>query len=164
MIGIKNKRINGFTLVEVIISLAIFAIASLFIMQMFVQSNSMTDESSISDEALQRGTNIAERMKTSTSYDRFLNNLYIDTGYELPEMKQVQYGISYTFNYDENWFLTDEENCKIKLILTISSKNAESGELYQLTINYNIITNKEIKTMVNIHTSKYYPLPFSEVK
>lgn len=100
MKNINAKRQEGFTLVEVIISIAVLGLISAVVLRLFVLANEVSKQSRIEDVASIYATNAIEVIKQSQDLDAIKkHNFFAKATVEKDEKDQLK-GI---IEYDENW-------------------------------------------------------------
>lgn len=91
-----NTSEHGFTLIEVIMSIAILSIVSVIVLRLFVTSHELNEESRTTDLAGNAAVNVIESIKGYRNLESFLdsNDWYhkIDTGY----LGQLTYDSDFT--------------------------------------------------------------------
>jgi prepilin-type N-terminal cleavage/methylation domain-containing protein len=113
----NNKLINGFTLIEVIVTLAVLGIAVGPLMSMFILSAQINQKSSTELKSLLAAQKYIEEIKAEEILDteEYIYNNFNDSYEKKVEQTEGEYGavIRITqenfFTYDIEIFITDEE-------------------------------------------------------
>jgi len=135
-----KKDNKGFTLVEVIISIAILAIISGFIMQMFVVASRRTKLMDNEDTSFNLVIQIVEIFKSASSH----NDDFADKLQDL----DVKIGKNY---YNKDWDLTTLDLAEYVLDVTLAPLN---NNVYELSITSGSMDGEE--TYININTARYF--------
>lgn len=126
----KRKKHSGFTLVEVIFSIALLSIVSVVILNLYIASGELNDKALIQNMASLMASNAIEEVRS--------------TPRDLPE--------SITLYYDEYWALSDK-SAEASYTLNLSvTKDETVSKLVYLDV---IVTDSESKTIVNFSTGHY---------
>ena len=120
----RNEK--GFTLVEVIISIAVLSILSVIFLQLFVKADVILDESRVLDAAIVEANTAIEQLKGADSIEGLKN----DPLFESYEWK----------NHDEPYELTktvihnisDKDDYQLVVRLTINSDGNDYASLYDV--------------------------------
>lgn len=129
-----NKR-NGFTLLEVIISVAALSLISVFILQMFLASSGLNERAKNTDIAITKAISEIERVKSGTSVDVGVKEL----------------------SYDKNWNVLTGKNENACFLLTLTIDNA-SGDLYRVAVGVtDIRPGENNRVLASMETKKYAP-------
>jgi len=139
-------------LVEILISIGIFAIAVVLTLQLFLLARFLGDKTSDTAKAIFEVQNVAENIKTfKTSGDA---EIYINDNFKAGTKSM------YSLYYDEEWNLTDTiEKASFVMEINMNKDEYNSGELYNFKLEfyktepYPFIDDK--KTEVN---KEYIPL------
>lgn len=134
----KNNR--GFTLVEVIISIAILAIISGFIMEMFVVASRRSKLMENEDISFGMATEIVEIFKSSKTIDEDFQN-------KLSKL-DIEFGRSY---FNNEWQKTDTD-AKYTMDLALTPLD---NDVYELTIILQSLDEEEL--YISINTARYFP-------
>lgn len=98
----KIKGNKGFTLVEIIVALAILALLSGTLLQVFVLSSDMNSRADDMDRANVLATSIAEDFKSGANAIAFFNGQNI-SAFKTEEFSNTGGSLQYTQNYNNNW-------------------------------------------------------------
>lgn len=145
-----NKK--GFTLVELVVSIAALALCSGFILSMYFKSDELSDEANLYDEAANQISFIAETFKASDDPLNFADNFHLETVETASEHNWVIY-------YNEDWYAIDsmeEAYVMLKLELT-PEKEYDSGKLYSLKLEFFKLTDETADKVIAMTCKKYYP-------
>ena len=145
----RFRRNDGFTLIEVIISIAILSLVSVVTLQLFITAQSVNTNSRHRDIASTLASNCIEAIKTYDNLDRllsdfdsfqpvgndYLSGTDLDEGFQaLPEMVSSQEG-SYRFQ------------CQL-----VAHKDVQG--LY--TVKVDVLTLPESDTLISYSTKHYF--------
>lgn len=130
-----NNNKNGFTLIEIIFSVAFLSVISVIILKLLVVSYELEQATDLMDIATLHAMNEIENVKSIT------------------ELEDIE---SYEKFYDEIWNETKEENATYQLSLSMDLNDQYDRGLYEIQ---SIVTDLiENDVVVNISTHHYYPL------
>jgi prepilin-type N-terminal cleavage/methylation domain-containing protein len=137
------SREQGFTLIEIIISIALLSIVSVIVLRLFVLSYTINEHAKISDEANTLVINQLETMKTYDHLEVFLTEYSWLDG--TPNEYQGQLFYDFEFkpidnegNYTLNWSMV---------------KDGSISGLYQISTHMMDTTTNEI---ITTYTTKHY--------
>ena len=135
---IRRKKKNGFTLLEVIISVATLSVISLFIVQMFMASSNLNNRARNSDAALAVAITEIERIKGGTGPW---------TG------SDIKY-------YDNDWNIMDESSDNAFFILEMFvNPDISLPGLYAINTQVWELTSGEKDYLLSsLTTKKYFPI------
>lgn len=111
--NIKKKK--GFTLAEMIISVGILSVVSVYILQMFVATRNLGIKSYELDEAVRISKNIIEVLSTEGSVSK-------NSSYEVIKSMESVSGV-YTVKLDENFSVTNSNTPLYKVDMTLTQKD-----------------------------------------
>lgn len=136
-----KKNNKGFTLVEVIISIAILAIISGFIMEMFIVASRRSNLMENKDISFSMATEIVEIFKSSKTIDE-------DFQKKLSEL-DIEFGRSY---FNKEWQRVDSADAKYTMDLVLTPLD---NDVHELTIILQSLDEEE--SYININTARYFP-------
>ena len=139
----SSQKQDGFTLIEIIISIALLSIVSVIVLRLFLLSYTINEEAKIFDEANTQVVNQLETMKAYDQLDAFLsaNTWLIETP------KEIQGQLF----YDHAFKPTDVEGNYILYWSMV--KDASITGLYHISTHMMDTTTHEILTD---YTTKHY--------
>lgn len=109
-----TKKRGGFTLAEMIISVAILSVVSVYVVQMLVVTKNLRTRSYETDMSVRISKNIIELISSgegvSDSNDELLLNMKAEEG-------------GYTLSFDEDFKITDKKAALYKLFMTMDTKD-----------------------------------------
>lgn len=180
----KNQR--GFSLLEVILSIATVSILSIFILRMFMVSSTANLKAKNMDIASNYATSFIEEFKAFKSVDDFFQNMVfegsqislgesefivIDNDYAFSGIKIDQCIRIYTF-FNEKWNIREikavesdplspkEEDIKFAMLLKVSpdedSESLPSGSLYKIEVSIYDVSYDEDKKELAGYSSLKY--------
>lgn len=133
MMKLKNEK--GFTLIEVILSIALLSIVSGIVLQLFIASKNLNVESSDLDLAGIYAANAIEEMKAKDHWETS--------------------GVVSTVYYNEDWQqVSMDEPYDFRLILTMTENPEVHDGFFDITVE--VTDKKGIKELVSYETSHYY--------
>lgn len=168
----KLKNDDGFTLLEVVISIAVLSIISGFILQMFIVSANANNTAKDMDLARELSKAIIENVKASDSYDEAMElyNLKDGGSYILfNSMWEEVYSISIAEYELGEAMEADILANDISFILIVkgesssetATENTKTGDLVEITTSiYKRNTDGVFvfeKTLMDLKTNKYFP-------
>ena len=109
-----TKKRGGFTLAEMIISVAILSVVSVYVVQMLVVTKNLRTRSYEIDRSVRISKNIIELISSGESVTNSKDDLLL-------KMK-AENGI-YILNFDEDFKISDENNALYKLFMTMDTKD-----------------------------------------
>jgi len=127
-----GKRTRGFTLLEVIISITVVSIISVFILEMFVVSNRVNKKANDLDNASVACTNAVEGFKAGAAaspgyYERYFNG---------------------------DWALTQSAADAEYTLRVAVSRAHENDDIYDIDAS---VVNGEGYEVTSLHATKYFP-------
>ena len=142
---------NGFTLIEVIISIVILSIAGAIVLQLFVAADRMSKNSRELEMASLAAANGIEVIKSSAS----LQEVIKDSFFEDAKAEETKDGLSILLFYDDTFRASSSEQAyyKLELMLTLDTSNLD-GQLFQVTSE--VIKLSEAESLVSYETGKYF--------
>ena len=109
-----TKKRGGFTLAEMIISVPILSVVSVYVVQMLVVTKNLRTRSYETDMSVRISKNIIELISSgegvSDSNDELLLNMEAEDG-------------GYTLSFDEDFKITDKKAALYKLSMTMDTKD-----------------------------------------
>lgn len=164
----KNNR--GFTLLEVIISIAMLSLMSLFILQMFLASSNLNDRAKDTDVAINHAITEIENLKKHTSLLDYIQNDAFGNTAEYEGM------ITIWKYFDNEWNLMElsesiPNGAKYYLKININPDEAEPlqkgsityGKLYTIQVDVtDISTGENGLTLTSLKTKKYFPKSYEK--
>jgi prepilin-type N-terminal cleavage/methylation domain-containing protein len=138
--SIKLKDNKGFTLIEIVAALAIIAVVSGGLLQMFVLSSKMNSKADDIDKANALATRVAEDFKTGSKANEFFNRKSVSV-FASNEAANINGGTEYTKYYDNKW---NEMN----VIPSSGFKMKATIELDQKSKSTNAFTPQLVDTLV----------------
>lgn len=156
----RTKSNKGFTLLEVIISIAALSFISIFILQMFISAQELNSRAKDADTAISEAITALDSFKKNRSLDDYLAKC----AYVATEDSNTATILNY---YDRNWSSTDiEANAHYRLEVNISAdeeitttemKDVEYGRLYVVEVEVTENTSGEWdRTLASLRTKKYF--------
>lgn len=134
----KQSESTRLTLLELIISIGVFAIISVFLLEMFLAANSMQQQAKDEGKAITRAETVAETLKGADSQEQAFAQLSMQEAWGT--MQQTKDGIYqivdvtsspdadktklYVTHFDKNWKKTEAEDC-YSLILIPYEENLQ---------------------------------------
>ena len=109
-----TKKRGGFTLAEMIISVAILSVVSVYVVQMLVVTKNLRTRSYEIDRSVRISKNIIELISSGESVTNSKDDLLL-------KMK-AENGM-YILNFDEDFNISDENNALYKLFMTMDTKD-----------------------------------------
>ena len=143
----KLKNNNGFSLLEIVISVATISLVGVFIVQMFIASSTLNMRAKAVDNATAQACSIVEKFKA------------------IAELSPV----SYAEYYDKNWKKVekDEESKKYRLNAEVyadqdDKEEKEAGVIYSISVEVVEFTDGKgstngEKVIAELQTKKYLP-------
>lgn len=161
---IKNKK--GFTLVEVIISIAVLGIVSGVVLKLFVLSNDLSNKVGTEDLASAYASNAIEICKASDSPKQAFKAPFFNEGDIVSDNGQEKCVLYYDDSFNN---ISTEGKLKLTIIiksisdnlslpLSISDNNnakINSG-LYNIQVTVEEKNESSYKTIISYATDKYY--------
>lgn len=157
---------GGFTLLEVIISVAALALLSVFILQMFITAANLNKRSQDVETAMTRASSEIEFVKSYSSLAE-----YLKTGAEASEARYTAEdggSVTVTVYYGKDWETVPEGGGALySLVMTIApeaqtgepAENAVPGKLYSVrVIVEEILSGEKSRTLASVSAKKYFPV------
>lgn len=145
---IKNHN-SGFTLIEVILSIAILSIVSVVVLRLFVVSHDLNESSRTTDHASNISINVIETIK---GY-RNLNNYLADNQW----IEANESGYQGTIIYDE---LSTIDTLQGTILTCILTQDQSYDTLYNISVS--VYSPIDDETIVTYKASHYFALEVSE--
>lgn len=140
--NIKNQT-HGFTLIEVILSIAILSIVSVVVLRLFLVSHELNESSRMTDLASNTSINVIETIKGYQSVDTYIaSNQWIKGSNDYYEGSIL---------YDET--LTPNENASYKLECQLT-QDKTFPTLYDITVSITDLNSLDI--LVTYRASHYF--------
>lgn len=151
---------RGFTLAELIMAIALLAIFSVFIVQMFAKSDQLAKKARNLDQAVACASNLADQWKMNTS---------ADVPPQILDLRQNrQAGRSMNINLDSHFQICEPAQAYYQAVLTIqpglagtsgSAKKALAATpgLWQLTVVIGKLKPSDSAPIYTLQTSRYFP-------
>lgn len=141
---------RGFTLAEVIIAIALLAVCSVYILEMFVVSDSLSDDTYRLDGAISNANNICQYLKASDSPEEFLSNPYIVMRGSLAD------GIYRDQLYfDSKWRQVESiEGCSV--VLDMAMDFSDPANLCVMELQYSKYQNGRKEDLFDLSVNKYF--------
>ena len=142
---------KGFTLVELIISIAALALCSGFIVSMYFKSDELSDDADLYDKAMDQVSFIAETFKASTSPENFTENIHLN-------MEDGPGKYIWNIYYNENWYVEDSlEDAYLLLTIELTPDvSYDSGTLYSLQLDFYKNQAETQQKVLSLECKKYY--------
>lgn len=166
-----NKSQAGFSLIEIIMSIGILAIVSIFIMQMYIKATSLKEMAFDKDYALSTAQTVLEVYK-SRGPER---EIWINTEAILNEtavINQLDDPNSYTveYYYDRNWQPAKDKQDKgytLRLIIENQTDSVLPGSLTRADVSVirqhpYLLSYEDNMVLCNLQSSTYFPFLLSE--
>lgn len=143
---VKNKK-RGFTLAEMIISVAILSVVSIYVLQMFVATKNIGTKSYEMDEAVRISKNIIEFISTGQEIGK-------NSSYDVISSMNYEDGV-YTVEFDKNFVVSNSENALYKLTMTsVKKENLNDINIKIERLKPYIMDNKNELEISNISAVK----------
>ncbi len=159
----RDKR--GFTLVEIIVAIAALAIAGVFVMRMYVITDTLSKRSALRSRTLDISSGIAEHFKASDSYFDFLEILPMDD--EVLEDVKTHWKTPFSLvcYYNQHGYeVEDESDAHAKLDIAVKLLEEEkNGSLMTMTFTSSVKEKGEYQEQFQYTVTRYYPEPATEV-
>jgi len=143
----KSKNEKGFSLLEIIISVAALSLVGVFIVQMFISSSNLNKRARDVDNASAAAVAAAENFKNLASYDNGAE--YVEYGYFNKEWEAI----------DSNGAdVPDGAAFLIKTTITPDAPDeVESGRIYEADIAVTDMRTDGGKVIASLTAKKYFP-------
>ena len=174
--GLKSRSAK-MPMLEIIITIGIFAVVSVFILELFLSANTLQSRAKDKSKAIVLAESIAETVKSSKTFEEAVKELDLkQTVGEITQGKDgsIQINITdnsdgekntmivYTCHFDENWMTTKEEDTYSVIVVP----NEEQIEDKVMT-NYKVCVYR-LKGYVSIRGEKgseeLYQMNFSHLQ
>ena len=143
---VKDKK-RGFTLAEMIISVAILSVVTINVLQMFVATKNIVTKSYEMDEAVRISKNIIEFISTGQEIDK-------NSSYDVISSMNYEGGV-YTVEFDKNFAVSNSENALYKLTMTnVKKENLNDINIKIERLKPYIMDNKNELEISNISAVK----------
>ncbi len=141
------EKSDGFTLVEVIISIALLSVASVVALQLFITSQDMNNDSRHADIASVQATNIIEELR---AYDDT-----VTMSANIKNMKATEKGYSTDIYYNTNFDALDTTLAPSDGIYLLTCQLTESQQgLYEVIVTIKVVESD--KELVSYTTDHYF--------
>lgn len=135
---------KGFTLVEVIISIAVLSIISVIFLQLFVKAKEVDDLSFRLDRSVMETNSAIERIKAVGSLDKISDSEY----FSLYTFLEEDSGIVMTCFFDKQMQLTEDKSSRFELIIKITRNEETSDGFVGLYSIYCKVSNNETNSII----------------
>lgn len=146
---IKQSENARLPMLELVVSIGVFAVISVFLLEMFLAANSLQQKAKDEGKAITKTETIAETLKSADSLEEAVSDLSMQPMWgEVKQQKDGSYQIKnltkeqgegltqiYALHYDKDWNLVEKED--MYSILVIPYQMAVQGETME---NYAIYT------------------------
>lgn len=172
MIGTTGKN-SGFTLLEVIVSIAALSFISVFILQMFISSSNLNNRAKDSDIAMSVAISEIESLKKHSAVSGYLSE-----GDDIRETTENNGVITVSLYYDKAWNLTKNSETvspeakpayclKVDIMPDTETppqiEGVTSGVLYILNADVaDISLTGNGRRLASFRTKKYFPKGYGE--
>ncbi|MDR1664455.1 MAG: type II secretion system GspH family protein [Clostridiales bacterium] len=157
---IKNEN-KGFTLLEVVLSIAALSMISIFLLQMFMSSSTLNRRAKDADIALGYVISEIERIKSR-------NGLPTPETAETAVWTFFEGGVKYEQYFDKDWNGVAENDSERQFILSaeiIEKNGGETQGLYEILVGArDLKASIEHKTLSSLRAEKYFPVSAKEVE
>ena len=143
------KKSDGFTLVEVIISIAILSVASVVALQLFITSQDMNKDSRHADIASVQATNMIEELRAFDDLESLLKNMTY--------LKATDFGYGAELYLDHNFKALDPKTDPTNdgaYLLTCQMVKTQQGLYEVLVAVKEIESDKELASYTTNHYFK----------
>lgn len=137
-------------LTETLIVIGIFAVISVFLVQMFTQTSRIRQKAVDTSKAMIAAQNVAEQLKNSVSVAEAANRLSMtacDTA-----------GTIYCIYYDKEWKTTNEPSAHI-VIVTSTVIKGDNGRVVSADVNAyksdSVESTREEEPLISLNVKKY---------
>lgn len=147
----KGSRSSGMPMLEIVLSIGIFTIISVFILQLFLSADSLERQAKDISKAVIYAENVAEVIKSYGSVESGMNFLGFSKNfgileYEIEEKWSKKEMTHYVLSYDQDWNITKEERT-YEVIVIPELLEEDLGSLsYVYIYVYHTRDNKLVKT------------------
>lgn len=135
----KSARRSSLFLLELMISILMFSVASAWCVRLFVTARSIVDETEKQNKAQNLAAGYAELFLASEDFEAFL----LEEGAVKKESKE---GASYNLYYDEDWKICGEEETSYVFHISLTKKE----DFTQCCFNFRRTDEKEDIYMLNV--------------
>lgn len=141
------KKSDGFTLVEVIISIALLSVASVVALQLFITSQDMNNDSRHADIASVQATNIIEELRACDDTVAMLANIQ--------NMEATEKGYSTNIYYNNSFELLNPTLAPSDgiYLLTCQLTGTQQG-IYKVVVTVKVVASD--KELVSYTTNHYF--------
>jgi len=150
--SVKHKK-KGVSLVELILSIAVLSILSVYVIQMFLLSQKLNAEAKALDQSVLLSENIFERVET----DKSLENVYKMPLFKFAEKIESGDVLHHKLYLDEKWQPVQKTNA---YLYTVSFIAEEIQALEYSIVDYSILIQKEenleVEQIYEIEMEKTY--------
>ena len=158
MVEQVKDRLHSFRMpmIELILVIGIFAVISVFLVQMFMGTSRLQDKANDISRALIQAQTIAEQIKNSASIGETAKLLEMDNF--------DNSSLHYCIYYDSNWNQTKSPSTNI-ILITSSVDKMENGRLVSAIIKAyacrDVESTKEKEALVELTASKWVSASFT---
>lgn len=124
------KRKKAFSVVEIIMSVALLSIFSVVFINLFVAADRLNNRAEILDMSVITATGIMERVKTTEQLTELLNYDDLSQGF----IESEEGSLSMYLGYDKKWNGVDFKSNNAKYQLVLTETQVESSVNYVLSI------------------------------
>ena len=171
----KQSESTSLTLLELIISIGVFAIISVFLLEMFLAANSMQQQAKDEGKAITKSETVAELIKGADSQEEVFAQLSMQEAWgTMQQKKNGTYQIVdvtssedagktklYVAHFDKNWKETEEEDCYSLILVpyeeNLQGKTVNDYEIFVYCLNgyASILNSKESVELYHLSFSDY---------
>lgn len=171
----KQSESTRLTLLELIISIGVFAIISVFLLEMFLAANSMQQQAKDEGKAITKSETVAELIKGADSQEEVFAQLSMQEAWgTMQQKKNGTYQIVdvtssedagktklYVAHFDKNWKETEEEDCYSLILVpyeeNLQGKTVNDYEIFVYCLNgyASILNSKESVELYHLSFSDY---------
>lgn len=164
-------------MLEIIISIGIFAVVSVFILELFLAANTLQNRARDKSKAIVLAETIAESVKSAKSFEDAAQELdLVKTAGSLSKKKNGYYQVSkideakgsesielYTRHYDENWEKADGEDTYSVIVIpyeeTVQGKIMSNYEIYVYRLKgyVSVMSEKDSEELYRLSFSHVFP-------
>lgn len=172
---IRQEQTGKLPMLELIISIGVFAIISVFLLEMFLGADSMEKKTKDQGKAFTLAETVAETIKGADSLDAAVSQLGMEQQWgtvaqqedgsylvgDLSDTQSTDGALVYLLHYDKNWEKTEQED-NYSLILvpyeeTVYGKTMENYQVYvyRLSGYPSVFHQKDNVQLFHMSFSKY---------
>lgn len=165
-----TKNNDGFTLLEIVISIAALSFISIFILQMFMASSNLNERAKNTDIAVNLAISEIENFKKYSCLSDYL------AANDLGNISENSRTITIRLYYDKGWNTmglseTVPENAGYYLAMDINpdetapprKESAKYGKLYTVQVDVaDVSSGENSSSLASFRAKKYFPKSFEE--